>query len=117
MVEGDKEMGEIFDTLLKKFRRLKKTKEEMTKYCMRKAFKFLVDKYRRSVDAKDTTEFLREYFDNINNDSFSIPFKKNSEEKTMNTNFLKKVFRNGTFLADYKQFLSTSDLMQSPSRG
>ena len=41
-------------------------------------------------------------------EAFSVPFKKNSEEKTMNTNFLKKVFSSMTFVSDYKQYLSTS---------
>jgi hypothetical protein len=32
---------EIFKVLATKFRKLKKTKEELTKYCMRKAFKYV----------------------------------------------------------------------------
>lgn len=31
----------LFDMLVKKFKQLKKTKEEKTKFCMRKAFRFL----------------------------------------------------------------------------
>lgn len=38
----------------------------------------------------------------MESESFSIPFKKNSEEKTMNTNFLKKIFSSLTFVSDYK---------------
>jgi hypothetical protein len=34
-------------------------------------------------------------------EDFCVPFKKNSEDKTMNTNFLKKVFSSYTFTADY----------------
>ena len=41
----------------------------------------------------------------MESESFSVPFKKNSEEKTMNTNFLKKVFSSKQFVTDYKQFL------------
>lgn len=33
----------VFRTLLGKFLKLRKTKEEMIKYCMRKAFKFIGD--------------------------------------------------------------------------
>ena len=106
-VADDKELGEVFDVLVRKFRKLKKTKEEMTKYCMRKAFKFLAEKHRKTLEGKDTSDFLKEYFEHMESESFSIPFKKNSEEKTMNTNFLKKVFSSLTFLADYKQFLSS----------
>ncbi len=31
----------IFNLLIKKFQKLRKTKEEMTKFCMRKAFRYL----------------------------------------------------------------------------
>ncbi len=31
----------IFNLLVKKFLKLRKTKEEMTKFCMRKAFRYL----------------------------------------------------------------------------
>ena len=31
----------IFQILMNKFAKLRKTKEEMTKYCMRKAFKYI----------------------------------------------------------------------------
>lgn len=37
----------------------------MTKYCMRKAFKFLADKQKKVVEGKDATEFLKEYFDQV----------------------------------------------------
>jgi len=33
---------------MRKFKKLKKTKEEMTKYCMRKAFKFVNDSKKGS---------------------------------------------------------------------
>ena len=42
-------------------------------------------------------------------DEIFIPFKKNSLEKTMNANFLKKVFSIYRFYRDYKKFLSNSD--------
>lgn len=31
----------------------------MTKYCMRKAFKFLADKYKNTFDCKDSGDFLK----------------------------------------------------------
>ena len=58
-VGRDRDIGEIFDLLVKKFRKLKKTKEEMTKYCMRKAFKFLAEKHRKILEGRDTTDFLK----------------------------------------------------------
>ena len=35
---------EVYMILSQKFKKLRKTKEEMTKYCMRKAFKTISDK-------------------------------------------------------------------------
>lgn len=37
----------------------------------------------------------------MESEAFCVPFKKNSEDKTMNTNFLKKVFSSQTFTSDY----------------
>ena len=34
-----------------------------------------------------------------------VPFKKNSENKTMNVSFLKRVFGNRLFVKDYLEFL------------
>lgn len=103
----------MFEILLRKFKKLKKTKEEMTKYCMRKAFKFLADKYKKGLEGKETTDFLKEYFEQLETEGFCIPFKKNSDDKTMNANFLRKVFASPTFASDYKQFLSTHNVTKN----
>jgi hypothetical protein len=53
----------------------------MTKYCMRKAFKFLSEKLKRENPAlnKDVDVGLKHYFSGFeNDDNFTIPFKKNS---------------------------------------
>lgn len=31
----------------------------MTKYCMRKAFKFLADKHKKIIECKDSGDFLK----------------------------------------------------------
>lgn len=60
----------------------------MTKFCMRKAFKFVSDeqsfsrKKRKSSKEEQEQEHL----------GFEMPFRKNSTEKTMNAQFLKQVF-------------------------
>ena len=56
---------------------LKKTKEEITKYCMRKAFKFIMDKEKKEKrSSKDTDDFMKKYFESSNsNSNISIPFK------------------------------------------
>jgi hypothetical protein len=38
--------------LVEKFRKLKKTKEELTKYCMRKAFKFILEVQKNSHNSE-----------------------------------------------------------------
>jgi hypothetical protein len=42
----DHDLREVYGILLNKFKRLKKTKEEMTKYCMRNVFKLLSEKIK-----------------------------------------------------------------------
>ena len=37
-----KDLLKIFNMIYKKLKKLKKTKEEMIKYCMRKAFKHII---------------------------------------------------------------------------
>jgi hypothetical protein len=74
----DHDLREVYDILLKKFKRLKKTKEEMTKYCMRKAFKFLSEKIKRENPGlnKEPDVGLKHYFLGFeNDDNFTIPFK------------------------------------------
>jgi hypothetical protein len=39
-----------------------------------------------------------------------MPFRKNSSEKTMNSQFLKQVFSNSEFLSGYTKFIGTSPL-------
>lgn len=57
---GDPCLLRVFRLLANKFRKLRKTKEEMTKYCLRKAFKFIAA--RRSSQARDLDHCLKEYF-------------------------------------------------------
>jgi hypothetical protein len=54
---------EAFAVLVKKFKKLRKTKEEMTKYCMRKAFKYLSEKMRNEGRMqRGDTEFNLSYY-------------------------------------------------------
>ena len=75
LYEGSNDLMEVFRMLMQKFKKLKKTKEEMTKYCMRKAFKFIIDKERQEKkNSKDTDNFMKQYFEN-SNANISLPFK------------------------------------------
>ena len=77
LYEGSKDLMEVFRILMLKFKKLKKTKEEITKYCMRKAFKFIMDKEKKEKkSSKDTDDFMKKYFESSNsNSNISIPFK------------------------------------------
>jgi len=76
----------------------------MVKYCMRKAFKYIADKMKKNrTHNRDIDSCMKMYFSkNHANNNFSIPFKKNSTEKTMNGSFLKRIFSSETFVEDYK---------------
>jgi hypothetical protein len=69
-------MQRAFKILATKFRKLKKTKEEMTKYCMRKAFKFIAEHARKDrPHSRDLDNCMRQYFEDANEGNFTIPFK------------------------------------------
>ena len=60
---------------------------------------------------KEVTKLcLNHYFEDLDGDhkDFILPFRKNSDIKTMNSTFLKKIFSSPTFVADYEIFLSTN---------
>jgi|JI9StandDraft_2_1071091.scaffolds.fasta_scaffold197275_1 hypothetical protein len=67
---------EVFKILMSKFRKLKKTKEELTKYCMRKAFKYVSERGKREGTGRGLEGSMKRYFaEEDNADSFSVPFK------------------------------------------
>lgn len=45
---GSQFLVNLFDYLIGKFKKLKKTKEEMVKYCVRKSFKHITTKMRNA---------------------------------------------------------------------
>lgn len=44
---GQTFLSEVFQYLYKRFKKTKKTKEEMIKYTMRKSFKFITDQMKK----------------------------------------------------------------------
>jgi hypothetical protein len=61
--ENNLAMHQAFKILATKFRKLRKTKEEMTKYCMRKAFKFIADRTRKDkAHTRDLDNCMKQYF-------------------------------------------------------
>lgn len=102
----------------------------MVKYSVRKSFKFITNKMRAANKQlfanMENNEVVAEYFErNCEGDlSISMPFKylqrlhrKNSEEKTMNASFLKKIFKCRQYNVDYRDFLSKlfGDVEQFPA--
>jgi hypothetical protein len=49
----------VAETLIEKFSKIKKTKEELIKYCMRKAFKFILElpKNKHMLNGDKTEKF------------------------------------------------------------
>ena len=74
----------------------------MTKFCMRKAFKYVTEKQTVSKKKKNSQKGVDQVFD------FEMPFRKNSTAKTMNAQFLAKVFSNESFVAHYRSFLGNN---------
>jgi hypothetical protein len=92
---------------------------------MRKAFKFIADRMRCDrTHNRDVDSCMKLYFSKTHTGAaFSIPFKygnppnrKNSLEKTMNGNFLKRVFAAPSFIDDYRDFLSKRYIIQRSSK-
>ncbi|KAL4496044.1 hypothetical protein ABPG72_015466 [Tetrahymena utriculariae] len=100
----------IFET---KFAQMSKSKEEMIKFCMRKAFKFVYDKIvsekKQKLNKKEQKQLKNEYFGITNESEYALPFRDDSAEKTMNDDFLKKTFALNNFISDYKLFLENYD--------
>lgn len=53
LYENSNNLEFVFKVLLGKFKKLRKTKEEMVKYCMRKAFKFVTDLKKSPKSSRD----------------------------------------------------------------
>jgi hypothetical protein len=75
-------MAEVFQYLYKRFKKTKKTKEEMIKYTMRKSFKFITDQMKKEdpslipLLSTDGVEGMSIYFTKNSDDKdISIPFK------------------------------------------
>lgn len=136
---NNENLKEVFMGLMKKFLSSRKTKEEKIKYVLRKCFKFMKDKlleengftfdstddYVEKLNSDKVDKmFFKHYFSEKcgkakkfltkNEITFikdiSMPFRKNSQNKTMNIEFLRWIFSNEQFYLDYKLFLSKKEI-------
>jgi hypothetical protein len=75
-------LSEVFSYLYKRFKKVKKTKEEMIKYTMRKSFKYITDQMKKEDPSliplltTDGLEGMSIYFSKHSDDQdIFIPFK------------------------------------------
>ena len=121
----DEVLSQIFNNIVLKYTSMNKTKEEMIKYVFRKALKSIKDKLKGTLKKSDkevTKVFFQKYFSvskeemlkkkNINTEDeeelmkLLMPFKKTSTNKTLNSNFLSKVFASEEFCHAYEEYLT-----------
>jgi len=121
--EFDHSLIQVFDTLVSKYSATTKTKEEMIKYVLRKALKNIKDKVKegnRRTEKEASRSFCQKYFNSSKDEiqklgvdveddeellKLLLPFKKTSKNKTMNANFLGKLFASEEFSGDYELYL------------
>ena len=110
---------ETYSTLLKKYKISSKTKEEKIKFVLRKAFKYMKEQIVAEEKLKSNKfidqRFLQIYFQDDENKNAEeksqlkdllMPFRKKSVNKTMNQQFLSKIFGFKKFAFDFLNFLS-----------
>ena len=75
-------LNEVFNYLYKRFKKVRKTKEEMIKYTMRKSFKYITDQLKKEDPSliplltTDGLEGMSIYFrKHCDDDEIYIPFK------------------------------------------
>jgi len=118
---------QIYDKLIMKYYSAKKCKEDIVRYILRKVFKLLRASFikKHKVSNKKASLLLcKKYFSsrfeemeksgvNIKNDEelleFIMPYKKNSKNRTMNTNFVGEIFASDEFRLEYERFLAQFD--------
>jgi len=116
----------LFDALSEKYSSAKKCREDMNRYVLRKAIIFLKNPpgKKKKINSKIASiNFIKKYFQDqydeltqtkqISNQkeaiNFFLPYKKESKNKTANTEFTKEAFASETFYQDYLGFLKELD--------
>ncbi|CAD8105235.1 unnamed protein product [Paramecium sonneborni] len=111
---------DIPNMIKKRYVQVNKTKEEMTKFIIRRCFLFIKSQIeyeeKEGVSAEERDRlFYHSFFSNdkefmktFNQESIDdmIPFRKDSKMKTMNETYLRKLFASQRFSNFYTKFLS-----------
>ncbi|CAD8118937.1 unnamed protein product [Paramecium sonneborni] len=108
------QLAKILEILAIKQQQQIKSREELIKFCLRKAFRFIFKSIsERNNISKTNLKTARQEFLKIIEQEIKIPlilpFRKNSKNKTMNNDFLKQVFSSQIFQTFYKEFLDHLD--------
>lgn len=119
----DEKLSKAFEALTMKYAATSKTREEMIKWIIRRVLK-ASKRAMKTSQKKDQKKLLgdvcKRYFkdgetlDEENDTSENwvdsiLPFRKNSKNKTMNSNFIAEIFESEEFKQDYKGFLKDFD--------
>ncbi|CAD8140758.1 unnamed protein product [Paramecium pentaurelia] len=104
----------ILETLAKKIRTQSKSREELIKFCLRKAFREIFHKIqakstKTKLNLKAASKIFQQTYQAEKMKSISLPFRKNSKNKTMNNHFLHELFQSKQFQDQYKTFLEKLD--------
>lgn len=117
----NKDLVLVFDMLNAKYASTIKTKEEMVKYTLRRAFKFIKSSVKKTTqgNSKGVSKVICNKYFHVSQEDFSkvgneedflkvvLPFRKNSKNKTMNTTFINEVFASEEFCRDYQAYLES----------
>jgi len=117
----------IFDALVAKYFPVKKHREDIVRYVVRRAFKFMkagTIKKEKIYGKRAYAVLCKKYFQssyeelqrsgvNVEDEKelieFLLPYRKNSKNRTMNNNFTTEIFSSKEFCADYEIFLQSFD--------
>ncbi|CAK84888.1 unnamed protein product (macronuclear) [Paramecium tetraurelia] len=104
----------ILETLAKKIRTQSKSREELIKFCLRKAFREIFHKIqakstKTKLNLKAASKIFQQSYQAEKMKSIQLPFRKNSRNKTMNNHFLHELFQSKQFQDQYKTFLEKLD--------
>ncbi|CAD8055383.1 unnamed protein product [Paramecium sonneborni] len=104
----------ILETLAKKIRTQSKSREELIKFCLRKAFREIFHQIQEKssktkLNLKAASKIFQQTYQAEKMKSISLPFRKNSKNKTMNNHFLHELFQSKQFQDQYKTFLENLD--------
>ena len=113
----------IFDAIVAKCLPVKKHREDIVRYIIRKTFKFLkadIIKKDKIYGKRAYAILCKKYFQFSSNEfeklgintedekeliEVLLPYRKNSKNRTMNTNFTAEIFASKEFCEDYNRFL------------